>query len=887
MSSPINASVLEEDISRVRIGVIGGGYTGILSSILLSRLKNKDGTQAFDVHLFEEDIILMNGASTAPARLHLGGEYATDLMTGKQCLFSALLFRQMFQTESILTDVMHTEFLVAKESLKTRDLEPGQLRTHYEKLRPFYKQAFDVLTKNNSEIASQLFGPPTDLFESLESVDPQLQSHFAEGVKTTERGLQPIALGVILEILLSQNHVTLHLASAISRTEPNVQGYKLHYTTPSRDSKTLFVDYVISAAWHENLYLRKITTPSIEIVSPVVDIITPVDDVDPAIDIAVASHLSVSNNTSFSNYTLKTKIYLRAIGLYNISSCTPQDRSYFGLMNGAGGMLSLYNNVVAAIYIPETDLSFQGEFELMADGRLDGTFLPSEAQNHLKNLNEPTSMQRSMQSKILNRILQNSIRKYPFLENAIPITLLTRTTLSIDEDISVRSHIKPSWPLGYKSRWVEAESTKATFAPLTALQVLSEITEKFTENLELSESATIFLRAIKDHNFTDCSFAEETQPPFPFQLPEEFVLHRHSSLNESSKFLAQMQIHALKHKLPFAMIKQFATKEMATIVPRAQISAIDWNHIEDVDLRSITSTPEILEALAQAIQSMRPHKGFKSFRFTHSKEASTSSLQLFRALGERPLDEIEIDGLCLNSEDEVNALLNLIIQSDLNTLTLTRFSVKVAPKILGKSLLLEFEKARHLKNVRILFDERPAADVVSILLCSFEDAPELSEFIFSNNNLGDALSGVDEERNLGRIINFVRMARNLKYLDLSNNDLFTNGRERYTERFFEQIRWRSKGLNIDFHKNGLKDHEDTSRKYYLTKKLENLITVQTEMGKNTTASQDLSNRIRSMESDKEFTEIERIYEQILETDPELKDKFRKQFRHRNHRHSRK
>ena len=97
------------------IAVIGGGYTGVLSSLLLAGLKKPgpDGQPALSVHLFEQDLNLMNGASLIPARLHLGGEYPKDPPTAFQCLISALIFRQMFPTESILTDRKRIDFLLA------------------------------------------------------------------------------------------------------------------------------------------------------------------------------------------------------------------------------------------------------------------------------------------------------------------------------------------------------------------------------------------------------------------------------------------------------------------------------------------------------------------------------------------------------------------------------------------------------------------------------------------------------------------------------------------------------------------------------------------------------------------------------------------------------
>ena len=191
---------------RNTIVVIGGGYTGVISAILLAKLK------IFDVHLFEKDTILMNGASAAASRLHLGGEYLLeDGITAKQCLFSAILFRQMFPTESILTDIQYIKFLTAMDSLEEISVE--KIRTQYKKLQSSYKKKFDQLKElwqtSDEETSDRLFGDPS-LFVEDAGIDPEC-IHFSGGIKTKERGLQPISLGVMLEELLEQHGVIFYI----------------------------------------------------------------------------------------------------------------------------------------------------------------------------------------------------------------------------------------------------------------------------------------------------------------------------------------------------------------------------------------------------------------------------------------------------------------------------------------------------------------------------------------------------------------------------------------------------------------------------------------------------------------------------------------------------
>ncbi len=798
-----SAYCADED-SRISIAVTGGGYTGVLTSIFLSGLKDKDGVPICNVHLFERNLNLMNGASTLCARRHYGGEYPTDRNTAEQCLFSSFLYQQMFPTEAILTGRRRNDFLVAKESTTTADpdkqLSLDQVHQHYAHLLDLYRTIFAQFASSlgEEEAARQLFGRPEDFVEFLASpediVDERLRSHFAGGVSTRERGFQPFALGVILERLLIQNNVKVHLGCTVENAESVAdKGYRLHYSSHGKGTQEFFADYVIGAAWHENPYLNIVA--------------------------ASRGAYPVQGN-------LATKVYLRSIGLFDVSGCanTPEDRSYFGLKGSPGGMVSFYSSAVAAIYIPEEELSLQGGAELTYD-QARKTFLSREVQAHLDDLNGPTALQ----SEVLNRILANAQAKYPFLKGANPITLLTRTTVSVDPRVEQRSHVKPIWPLGEGMRWIEAESTKATFSPVTALQVLSEIIRQpdVSEKISLSEDAKAFLAALYQLNFLD-----ETGRPREnlLRLPAEFRLFT-GDLTEYSD-LAEMQLYALKRRLPFAMMELFSRRDMVTIRPDLQIPMINWNVLDNVDLRSVSPTASYLRALADAVNALPPHKGFKSFRFKYYGEEMATSLKhaqaglrLLEALGgddssevRRPIGELEIDQLHLTLEGEAKALLDVIINSALKNLALTRFSTEVS---LRDSFILSFDLARSLKSTRILFHEKLDYETVSVLLASFPDAPELGDFMFSNNRLGTVLRGHREDIKFTRLSNFIERAKKLKTLDLSDNELFSGPEDQHKHGIFDVIKDRP-SLHVDMHGNNLDPVEETSRKHFLFLKIKEM-----------------------------------------------------------------
>lgn len=563
------------------VGVMGGGYTGVISSILLAKLRNYWGEPALDVHLFEENLVLMGGASIVTSRIHSGGEYPKAIITALQCLYSSVLFRQMFQTESIFTRRRYMDFLLAKESIENKNEEERltleELKKHYSHLNDTYQVIFDELTSQlgENETAHRLFGYPRDFFEFLESPsaieDERLRSHFVGGIRSNERGLQPIALGVLLERLLEKYNVHVHLGRTVTKAEHLSSGrYKLFSSLQDNtDEREFDVDYVVNAAWHEIPYLN--------------------------------NQVSKSFNPPIPIPSRPTKVYLRSIGLFDVSGCQeiPTNNSYFGLMGGAGGMVSFFSPSVAIVYLPEEGLSYQGKYDLHDDVERE-SILDTKAQSHLNDLSKPAK-----ESKLLSRMLKRATEKFPFLQHAKPITLISRTTVSWDEEITQRQHIPANWPFGKDARWLQAYASKATFSPLVALEVLAQIVQQ--ANIRLPLSTERFLGGILNATFTQTEFPD----PCLFRLPEEFVLFN-ESLAGNTSFLAEMKLYALKRRLPLTMVEEM-TSSSSTIIPHEQLTLMDWEHLDHVDIRTLKPSPQVFRALTTSIGSLPGHKGLKAY----------------------------------------------------------------------------------------------------------------------------------------------------------------------------------------------------------------------------------------------------------------------------------
>ncbi|WP_232224338.1 hypothetical protein [Candidatus Paracaedibacter symbiosus] len=142
------------------------------------------------------------------------------------------------------------------------------------------------------------------------------------------------------------------------------------------------------------------------------------------------------------------------------------------MLGEGGGMFSPFNSQVGLVYWPNEEGSYIKTFSLdISDPKSWETvkeYILSEQSKELR----------------LTRIIENLTEKYPCLKGARGIDLIVRPTLSYSEDLAQRPHeMVQIWSDGH---WIKAQSLKATFAPLTALQVIYW-TLKNAENLGITK----------------------------------------------------------------------------------------------------------------------------------------------------------------------------------------------------------------------------------------------------------------------------------------------------------------------------------------------------------------------------------------------------------------
>ena len=518
---------------RPRVVILGGGITGVLSAAQLASLRNETGDSLFEIDLIESEPVLMNAASKMICRLHLGNEYPNHRETAEQCLFGATLFRQQLQTDTILTGIPFNDFLIARQTLDSSELTRERLWEHNVMLQAAYARYLEQVRGRYNTAENLLFGPADTLFEALE--EDQIPEYFGYGIRTKERGIQPVALGTVLEGLLARfANIHVHCATEIKAVERLAGG---GFGLRTGSGKSFYSKYLVNATWHNiHTFNHLLQAPGVPQVGPGV----------------------------------RTQVFLRTLLVADTTECQfpANNNSYFGLLNKYGGMFSRFNPRAAAIFIPADGYSYQGDC-VLNEREVSASALPSELKERYQRLNSPVGRE-MLASTILNRGDQNigAKAKYIPLERARPLTSITRTTLSQSDNLTQRAHIPVEWVQGVDG-CIQASSAKGTFAPFTALQVVAHFlngTQEGRDFANVSLQGRAFLNGLVSDRMMDNGL-----------LPDEFVLIRPNDPIANPTQNA-MRLYAFHRDIPFTVFE-----DSNGISPEEQLALVDWQRAIDLE----------------------------------------------------------------------------------------------------------------------------------------------------------------------------------------------------------------------------------------------------------------------------------------------------------------
>ncbi len=652
---------------NLKIVIIGGGYTGMLSAVVLRQI-----IPDAEIILIEKEQHLLTGASLTPGRLHLGGEYPLDPETSVSCLWGAFLLKQMLG-DTILTKVPAAQYLVAKD-LDASGLTVAQQKEAYERnIKAVYQDVYDRFYEKSPH-KEDFFGPPEDLLRDM-SVDEMPSTHFVGGVEVKEHGIHPIKMAAALKHLVCFSDVRVMTDTEVLRVK-NEGGWILN---TNRGGIT--ADFVVNATWQEIYNLDKAAQSSAKAgklggLSPVMSPPTAEYHIFSRamliVDTAQEGAGAAAASSSFSSSTAA------AVPSDGEALAEESDlRAYFGLLGSKGGMFSAVNRSTALLYWPDEKGSY------VAGTRLGGS----------RTLSAPAFMRLMYGAKeeektpgdISARILTDLKEKYPKLAGAKPLRLVVRETLSHGPDLDKR----PPIPVVEKEKgWISALSTKATFSAITALNVAKIILSHVEGSEEEEDDKEAVPKAAKIAKKTVVSFADNafflnlksSPSPETWILPEELRFSEMLLDLEDRSFIQD----AYQRRLPIAMAMDGVM--WPTLTPAKEAETFVKTLPEVVDLAAVDLDSGEKEVLIDYIGL--PGSAVQLLNLSYVRFTQPEMVDFIKALASNTsLKKIVLRGMGLMGEP-LSSVLEVLKTKEIEFLDLSLNSIDTQSRgARGKNLL--------------------------------------------------------------------------------------------------------------------------------------------------------------------------------------------------------
>ncbi|NDB70763.1 MAG: hypothetical protein EB015_22695, partial [Methylocystaceae bacterium] len=131
------------------------------------------------------------------------------------------------------------------------------LVNHHQRLNEAYAEYLQQLKdKGSLEVVEKLLFGNLPLFHKIEGKDWEelgVSHHFSLGLRTKERGVQAVGLGVILEHLLTLYNVRVKYNCCVEDIQLLSKG---GFAVKSDNHSPVYARYIINAAWDNNSYLE-------------------------------------------------------------------------------------------------------------------------------------------------------------------------------------------------------------------------------------------------------------------------------------------------------------------------------------------------------------------------------------------------------------------------------------------------------------------------------------------------------------------------------------------------------------------------------------------------------------------------------------------------------
>jgi Leucine-rich repeat (LRR) protein len=531
------------------------------------------------------------------------------------------------------------------------------MQNQYKEIKELYEVYYALLEEHYHEQTDELFfGHPEDLFRPVNTTEFEAANcmGFSGGVYAHEKGINPMILGTLLEMELKRKNVSVFCNSEVIKIKKTQRGFDLCVRQPVSRERVFEASQVVNATWLSSFGINDLLS----------------DEVD--------------------QQNAKMKVYIRGMVLADITKCTglphftfsdkdgkiqTEQAAIFGMLGESGGMFCPLNKHVALLFWPSKD----GAYLLDEEVDISSPWESTQAEKILstyKRKDDECVIEESQ--RIMQRVINHLKKKHPFLQDARGISLIVRPTLSASDELFQRRHVLAEHPIMEEQDWIMALSTKATFAPTTALQVTKLVLQRSQEKRQFGIQKLIiddFMEREESkwlHGITiDPREAEA------LILPEIYKLGQ--GIPRDQMFKNRAKGYAFQHEIPIWSVEEKAQIEQSDYQLTKQVAGLFFGqHLKVLDIRgSNLSSGETTDILS----SMLEHDTtLIELNISHCKIKSVGILSIFKALQTARVQIIDLEDNDLSEIEAPRAVMETASKEGSSLKAISLAATQLTPK---------------------------------------------------------------------------------------------------------------------------------------------------------------------------------------------------------------